>query len=101
MGLRHVMREARPDLVLAGVNRGQNVAEDVTYSGTVAGAMEGTILGVPSVALSQAYGPGGRNALKWHCAKTHAPGIVRKILGGGIPKDNPRNENFPHLEPGE
>ena len=48
--------EARPDLVLSGVNRGQNVAEDVTYSGTVAGAIEGTILGVPSIALSQAYG---------------------------------------------
>ena len=62
MGLRHVLRDVRPDLVLSGVNRGQNVAEDVTYSGTVAGAMEGTILGVPSIALSQAYGPGGRNA---------------------------------------
>ena len=57
MGVRHLMREAKPDLVLSGVNRGQNVAEDVTYSGTVAGAIEGTILGVPSIALSQAYGP--------------------------------------------
>ncbi len=58
MGVRHLMREARPDLVLSGVNRGQNVAEDVSYSGTVAGAIEGTILGIPSIALSQAYGPG-------------------------------------------
>ena len=80
MGLRHVMREVRPDLVLSGVNRGQNVAEDVTYSGTVAGAMEGTILGVPSIALSQAYGPGGRNAIRWQCAEAHAPAVVRKIL---------------------
>ena len=55
MGARHVMPEV-PDLVLSGVNRGQNVAEDVTYSGTIAGAMEGTTLGVPSFALSQAYG---------------------------------------------
>src|SRR3954471_5384578 len=86
MGLRHVMREARPDLVLAGVNRGQNVAEDVTYSGTVAGAMEGTILGVPSIALSQAYGPGGRNAIKWQCAEQHGPRIVRTILEQGIPE---------------
>jgi 5'-nucleotidase len=101
MGIRHIIREARPDLVLSGVNRGQNVAEDVTYSGTVAGAMEGTILGVPSIALSQAYGPGGRNAIKWHCAETHAPGIVRKILAEGIPKDILVNVNFPDCEPGD
>jgi 5'-nucleotidase len=54
MGIRHILFEHKPDLVLSGVNHGQNVAEDVTYSGTVAGAMEGTILGVPSIALSQA-----------------------------------------------
>ena len=41
MGVRHIMKDNPPDLVLSGVNRGQNVAEDVTYSGTVAGAMEG------------------------------------------------------------
>src|SRR6478752_4276187 len=63
MGIRHLMRDRRPDLVLSGVNRGQNVAEDVTYSGTVAGAIEGTILGVPSIALSQAYGAGRRHDL--------------------------------------
>ena len=44
-----------PDLVLSGVNKGQNVAEDVTYSGTIAAAMEGALLGIPSIALSQAY----------------------------------------------
>jgi 5'-nucleotidase len=56
MGVRHIMEDNPPDLILSGVNRGQNVAEDVTYSGTIAGAMEGTTLGVPSFALSQAYG---------------------------------------------
>jgi 5'-nucleotidase len=100
MALRHVMREVRPDLVLCGVNRGQNVAEDVTYSGTVAGAMEGTILGVPSIALSQAYGPGGRSAIKWHCAESHAPAVVRKILAEGIPRNILVNVNFPDCEPG-
>src|SRR5688500_17257833 len=80
MGIRHIMHAARPDLVLSGVNRGQNVAEDVSYSGTVAGAIEGTILGVPSIALSQAYGPGGRNEVKWHCAEAHAARNVRRIL---------------------
>src|SRR6188768_4547447 len=54
MGIRHIMKDA-PDLLISGVNRGRNAAEDVIYSGTVAAAMEGTILGVPSFALSQAY----------------------------------------------
>src|SRR5215468_4952300 len=56
MAVRHIL-DGAPDLLLAGVNRGQNVAEDVTYSGTIAGAMEGTILGIPSMSLSQVYGP--------------------------------------------
>jgi 5'-nucleotidase len=47
MGVRKIMADARPDLILSGVNRGQNVAEDVTYSGTIAATMEGTLIGVP------------------------------------------------------
>jgi 5'-nucleotidase len=101
MGVRHLMRERRPDLVLSGVNRGQNVAEDVSYSGTVAGAIEGTILGVPSIALSQAYGPGGRNAVRWHCAGEHAPSVIRKILEAGIDRGTLVNVNFPDCEPAE
>lgn len=101
MGVRHVLREARPDLVLSGVNRGQNVAEDVSYSGTVAGAIEGTILGLPAIALSQAYGPGGRNAVKWRCAEHHAPDVVRRVLAAGIPAGSLVNVNFPDCEPGE
>jgi 5'-nucleotidase len=101
MGIRHIMHEHRPDLVLSGVNRGQNVAEDVSYSGTVAGAIEGTILGVPSIALSQAYGPGGRNAVKWHCAEAHAVRVVNKILEIGIDQGILVNVNFPDCEPNE
>ena len=55
MGARHVLDGKAPDLVLSGDNRGRNAGEDVVYSGTIAGAMEGTILGIPSIALSQAY----------------------------------------------
>ncbi|HEX2726593.1 MAG TPA: 5'/3'-nucleotidase SurE [Beijerinckiaceae bacterium] len=101
MGVRHLMRDVRPDLVLSGVNRGQNVAEDVTYSGTVAGAMEGTILGVPSIALSQAYGPGGREHVKWHCAERHAAGVIRRVLDEGVPAGVMINVNFPDCEPDE
>ena len=68
MGVRHIMEDNPPDLVLSGVNRGQNVAEDVTYSGTIAGAMEGTTLGVPSFALSQAYGLETRANPYWDTA---------------------------------
>src|SRR5262249_57392309 len=49
MGVRHILHDGLPSLVLSGVNRGQNAAEDVTYSGTIAGAMEGTILGIASI----------------------------------------------------
>ena len=101
MAVRSVLADKRPDLVLSGVNRGSNVAEDVTYSGTIAGAMEGTILGVPSIALSQAYGPGGRNAIRWQCAEAHAPAVVRKILDEGIPASILVNVNFPDCEPAE
>jgi 5'-nucleotidase len=101
MGVRHLMRDAKPDLVLSGVNRGQNVAEDVTYSGTVAGAIEGTILGVPSIALSQAYGPTTRDTPRWQCAEHHGPKVVRRILEAGIDKGILVNVNFPDCEPDE
>ncbi|ALA19226.1 MULTISPECIES: 5'/3'-nucleotidase SurE [Chelatococcus] len=101
MGLRHVMKDNPPDLILSGVNRGQNVAEDVTYSGTIAGAMEGTLLGVPSVALSQAYGSYGRAAIPWECARAHAPGIIRRLIEAGIEPGILVNVNFPACEPPE
>ena len=52
MACAHVMKDAQPTLILSGVNRGSNIADDVTYSGTIAGAMEGCALGIPSIALS-------------------------------------------------
>ncbi len=101
MGLRQVMIDHRPDLVLSGVNHGQNVAEDVTYSGTIAAAMEGTLLGVTSIALSQAYGPKGRNAINWSCAESHAPGIIRRLLDQGLDEGVLVNVNFPDCLPEE
>ena len=100
MGVRHVMHEHRPDLVLSGVNRGQNVAEDVSYSGTVAGAIEGTILGVPSIALSQAYGPGGRDAVKWQCAERARRRDRAQGAREGIDEGHPRQRQLPRLRAG-
>ncbi|MET0365027.1 MAG: 5'/3'-nucleotidase SurE, partial [Sphingobium sp.] len=59
MAIGHIMKDCKPDLVLSGVNRGANLAEDVTYSGTVAAAMEGAIYGGRSIALSQVYSKEG------------------------------------------
>jgi 5'-nucleotidase len=96
MGVRKIMADLRPDLVLSGVNRGQNVAEDVTYSGTIAGAMEGAMLGIPSIALSQAYaGVHGRPAIEWESAAAHAAPLIRKILAAGIAPGGLVNVNFP------
>jgi 5'-nucleotidase len=100
MAVRHLMPEnERPDLILSGVNRGQNVAEDVGYSGTVAGAMEGTVLGIPSIALSQAYGPGNRDNPPWETARRFAPDLILQVVATGIPKDVLINVNFPDCHP--
>src|SRR5258708_12526035 len=99
MGVRHIMKDAPPDLILSGVNRGQNVAEDVTYSGTIAGAMEGTTLGVPSFALSQAYGLETRQNPFWDTAIKHGPEVIRQVLKEGMPKDVLVNVNFPDCAP--
>jgi 5'-nucleotidase len=95
MAVRHIMSEQRPDLVLSGVNRGQNVAEDVSYSGTVAGAMEGAVLNIPAIALSQAYGPGNRDNVPWDTGRKFGPDVVRQVLATGIPKGSLVNVNFP------
>jgi 5'-nucleotidase len=100
MGVRKLMAGQKPDLVLSGVNRGQNVAEDVTYSGTIAGAIEGTLLGIKSIALSQAYGGlETRHRPHWASAEALAPGILEKILRIGIPEGVLINVNFPACEP--
>ena len=102
MGIKKILAGRPPDLVLSGVNRGQNVAEDVTYSGTIAGAMEGALLGVPSIALSQAYGgTGGQAAIEWDAAETHATPVIRTILAAGIAPGGLVNVNFPSCRASE
>jgi 5'-nucleotidase len=101
MGVRHILADHLPDLVLSGINHGQNAAEDVTYSGTIAAAMEGTILGVKSIALSQAYGAAGRDAIHWDCGAHHGADIVRRVLEVDFPKNTLININFPNCPPQE
>lgn len=101
MGVAELMKDAPPTLVLSGVNRGANMADDVTYSGTIAGAMEGTALGIPSIALSQAYGFVEGAPIPWECAETHGPVVIRKLVEIGWPSDVLININFPDCAPGE
>jgi 5'-nucleotidase len=100
MALKRVMPTA-PDLVLSGVNRGQNLSEDVTYSGTVAAAMEGTNLGVQSIALSQTYGVNSSDTLNWQTAEAHGPALVRTLIGAEWGTGVLMNVNFPDCEPGD
>jgi 5'-nucleotidase len=96
MAIKRILADHKPDLILSGVNRGQNVAEDVTYSGTIAAAIEGTLLGVPSIALSQSYGGvEGRERPIWEASESFAPGIIEKVLKTGIPPGVLVNVNFP------
>ena len=94
MGVRHIL-DAKPTLVLSGVNRGANVADDVTYSGTIAAAMEGTLLGIPSVALSQAYAWAVDAQPDWSSAEAHGPSVISRLLDAGIPEGTLVNVNFP------
>lgn len=81
-------------LILSGVNRGSNVADDVTYSGTIAAAMEGTILKVPSIALSLHCRDAGK--IHWQTAERYAPEIINKLISVGWGENTLINLNFPN-----
>lgn len=100
MGVRELVEGKAPDLVLSGVNRGQNIAEDVTMSGTVAGAIEGMALGIRSIALSQAVMRFHDDVvMHWETSEAFAPGVVKRLLEVGWPEDVVMNLNFPAVTP--
>src|SRR3546814_15751101 len=81
MAVGKLMKDTPPDLILSGVNRGANIAEDVTYSGTVSAAMEGTLAGFRSIALSQAYAREGMaDAVPFACAEAWGEKVLRPLL---------------------
>jgi 5'-nucleotidase len=73
----------------------------VVYSGTIAGALEGTILGYPSFALSQEFSIETRNKPLWETALKFGPEILRKVITAGVPKNTVINVNFPSCMPDE
>ena len=100
LAVQDLLGDVKPDLVLSGVNRGQNLAEDVTFSGTVAGALQGMALGIPSIALSQAMRifHDGEKAL-YETAEPHGPAVIQRLVEVGWPANVTININFPDVAP--
>lgn len=90
--------DSPPDLVVSGINKGYNIGDDVTYSGTVAGALEGTLLGIPSMAVSLQR---GHEPLDFTLAARTASTLAAQILEQGLPYRTLLNVNVPRRATGE
>jgi 5'-nucleotidase len=88
--------------VLSGVNNGANMADDVTYSGTIAGAIEGTLQGIKSFAISQAANYlDGERLVPWEIVENYAPQLLKKLIDVEMPDWTFMNLNFPNCRPEE
>lgn len=102
MAVARIMKDAAPDLILSGVNRGANLAEDVTYSGTVSAAMEGALAGIRSIALSQVYDREGMgDAVPFEAAAAWGERVLRPLIDAPLAPRTLININFPALSAGE
>ena len=100
LALAHIMKDSPPDLILSGINRGANLAEDVTYSGTVSAAMEGALAGVPSIALSQSYSREGMgDTVPFAAAEAWAEKVLKPLVDFEPAPGTLINVNFPALPP--
>ena len=97
LAIYELMAERPPTLLLSGINRGANLAEDVTYSGTAAAAMEGALLGIPSIALSQVFAPGG--TVPWETARRYTLPVLERLLGCDWERESFVSVNFPDTPP--
>ena len=94
---------AKPDMVVSGINTGHNVGIDVTYSGTVACAMEAVILGVPGIAVSSVYPTQARGDLSeiHRLSGEVARDVAQRVFKFGLPSQTLINVNIPGIPPGE
>jgi 5'-nucleotidase len=99
LGVLDILRDHKPDLILSGVNRGQNLAEDTSQSGTVAAAIEGMHLGVPSVAFSQSRNFRRGEPIPWETARAWGPRVLKGLLAAQWPRNVVMNVNFPDVLP--
>jgi 5'-nucleotidase len=90
----------RPDLIVSGINQGANLGHDVTYSGTVAAAMEGVVFGLPAIAASQEESDDGHRG-DLNFAANLVADLARRVLAEGLPSNCLLNVNFPALLPAE
>jgi len=98
MAVARLMHDTPPDLILSGVNRGANLGEDVTYSGTVSAAMEGALAGIPSIALSQVYAREGAGLdVSFDAAAAWGEKVLRPIIAQPMPARTLININFPAI----
>lgn len=95
LGIIQVLKDNPPDLVLSGVNCGGNLGEDVIYSGTVAAAMEGTLLGFPAIAFSQVNSD--RHPVKWSTMEKWLPKVLKGLVKVPFPSSVLFNVNFPDI----
>ncbi len=100
IGIRKVMKDFRPHLVLSGINHGQNTADDVTYSGTIAAAIEATLMGVPGIALSQDMSDENGRKPDWTIAHNYLPRILKSFEGKEWEDNVLMSVNFPMQKPG-
>ncbi len=95
-----IMKDAKPDLILSGVNRGANLGDDVTYSGTVSAAMEGTLAGIRSIALSQVYSKEGMgDSVPFAAALAWGERVIAPLLDMPMAPRTLININFPACAP--
>lgn len=98
MALAKIMADRKPDLILSGVNRGANLAEDVTYSGTVSAAMEGALAGVRAIALSQNYAREGMgDTVPFSAAAEWGERVLKPLIDAPLAPRTLVNVNFPAL----
>lgn len=95
LGVNFILKGVLPDILFSGINRGPNLGDDINYSGTVSAAVEGGILGIPSVAISCAAFK--KKGMKYKSAAKFALRIAKKILKEKLPKDIIFNVNVPNL----
>ena len=98
MAVRSIMADNLPDLVISGVNAGANLADDITYSGTVSGAMTAVLCGIPAIAMCQAYRSNAR--ISWDTARKYGVRVLERVLSAPLPNDLCLNVNFPAVAPG-
>ncbi len=95
IGMTHVLKAKPADIVLSGINRGQNIADIIHCSGTAAGAREGVLQGALGIALSQSMDFSNEQLIDWECAERHGEAVIRSIIENGAGKDVYYNVNFP------